>query len=131
MNTTYFLNLVAGNVFRSKTSPGIPSTYYLGLSSTAPNIGGTGVTEPSGGGYKRVAITNLTAPSNGVVSNSNDINFAESTAAWGVMSHYVIYDAETGGNLLMYDVLNAKRTVEESTIMTVLAGALTLSAVNV
>ena len=36
MNTTYFLNLVSGNVFGSKKSPAIPEKYYLGLSSTAP-----------------------------------------------------------------------------------------------
>ena len=35
MNTTYFLNLVSGNVFGSKKTPAVPEKYYLGLSSAA------------------------------------------------------------------------------------------------
>lgn len=58
MNTTYFLNCVAGNVFNTKTSPALPTEYYLGLSTTAPAVGGTGATEPSSSaGYARVKLT--------------------------------------------------------------------------
>lgn len=46
MNTTYFLNLAAGNIFQTKTTPAIPTKLYVGLSTTAPNINGTGVNEP-------------------------------------------------------------------------------------
>ena len=35
-----------------------PATWYFGLSTTTPNDDGTGFTEPSGGGYARVAKTN-------------------------------------------------------------------------
>ena len=38
MNTTYFLNCAAGNLFGTKVSHGIPESYYIGLSTTAPNI---------------------------------------------------------------------------------------------
>lgn len=130
MNTTYFLNLVAGNVFRTKTSPAIPTTYYLGLSKTAPNLSGGNVSEPSGGGYARIKLTGLSTPSNGVVTNSNAIDFAESTASWGTVTHFVVYDALTGGNLLMYGQLTTSRSVETATIMTIKAGALTLSVIN-
>lgn len=56
MTTTYFLNLTAGNLFGSKKDPSIPAAYYIGLSSTAPDVSGTNVTEPStsGTGYARV-----------------------------------------------------------------------------
>ena len=71
MNTTYFLNLVAGNVFGTKTSPAIPTTYYLGLSSTAPTSSGTNVTEPSSAGsaYARVKLENLSEPTGGVITS--------------------------------------------------------------
>lgn len=131
MNTTYFLNLVAGNIFQSKTEPAIPTTYYVGLSSTEPNIDGSNVTEPNGGGYVRVKLTGLSEPFDGVVQNANDINMAESNANWGVMTHYVIFDAETEGNLLMYGQLNPSRTIEEGTVMSVVSGTLKLSVVNV
>ena len=34
MNTTYFLNQVMGNLFKTKETPALPSEYYIGLSST-------------------------------------------------------------------------------------------------
>lgn len=131
MNTTYFLNLVSGNVFGSKKSPAIPEKYYLGLSSTAPSLDGSGVTEPGDGtGYARVELTSLSAPINGAVTNSSAIDFAESTAEWGTMTHFVIYDALSEGNLLMYGELSASRKVEADTIMTIKLGSLNLSVVN-
>ena len=46
MNTTYFLNCAAGNIFNTKTSPALPKTYYIGLSTSAPAINGTGFLSP-------------------------------------------------------------------------------------
>lgn len=55
MNTNYFLNCVADNVFRSDAELAIPSAYYIGLSTTEPNIEGANATEPSpDAGYARV-----------------------------------------------------------------------------
>ena len=86
MNTTYFLNVVAGNVLKTKSIPALPTKFYLGLSSTAPNLDGTGATEPAtSAGYKRVELTSLSEPANGVVTNDATIDFDESTAALG---HY-------------------------------------------
>ena len=104
MNTTYFTNCVAGNLYGTKDDPAIPTSYYIGLSTTAPNIGGTNVTEPStSAGYARVQLTNLSQPSAGVVTNQSAINFNESTSSWGTITHFVIYDSSVvgDGNLLM------------------------------
>lgn len=130
MNTTYFSNLVAGNVFKTKTSPAIPPRLYIGLSKTEPNLAGGNVTEPTGGSYARVALTSLSVPSDGLVSNTEATEFAESTAAWGTLTHYVIYDAATGGNLLMYGALTTSRTVEAGTILLFKTGELELAIVN-
>ena len=131
MNTTYFLNLVSGNVFGSKKTPAVPEKYYLGLSSAAPALDGSGVVEPGDGtGYARVELTSLSAPVNGVVTNNAAIDFAESTSEWGTMTHFVVYDALTGGNLLMYGELSASRRVEAATIITIKLGSLNLSVVN-
>ena len=46
MTSTYFLNCIMGNVFQTKLSPGLPSKVYLGLSSSAPDVDGSGATEP-------------------------------------------------------------------------------------
>ena len=133
MNTTYFLNCTAGNIFNTKISPALPSEYYIGLSTTAPSADGTGVTEPpTEAGYARVKLTSLGEPTGGVVTNSQSVNFNESTAAWGTVTHFVIYDTSTvgSGNLLMYGALSAPRTVESATIMTIREGYLSLSVQN-
>lgn len=131
MNTTYFLNQVMGNLFKTKETPALPSEYYIGLSSTAPNISGGNVTEPlSNSGYKRVKLENLSEPADGVITNEQAISFDESTANWGTMSHFVIYDALEAGNLLMYDTLSTPRNVEAATIVTIKANSLTLALSN-
>ena len=131
MNTTYFLNQVMGNLFKTKETPALPSEYYIGLSSTAPNISGGNVTEPlSNSGYKRVKLESLSEPADGVITNEQAISFDESTANWGTMSHFVIYDALEAGNLLMYDTLSTPRNVEAATIVTIKANSLTLTLSN-
>ncbi len=133
MNTTYFLDLVSGNLFRTKTDPPIPTEFWIGLSTTAPNIDGTNVTEPSASAaYQRLNLTSLSAPAEGVVTNNADIDWPESTAGWGVITSYVIFDSPTvgSGNLLIYGDLVEPRTVERGTIMTVKANYLKLKALN-
>lgn len=132
MNTTYFKNLIMGNVFGTSTSTSLPKTYYLGLSSTTPSAAGGNVTEPSASGtsYARVALSSLSTPSNGTITNTVAINFAESTTDWfpvgAPATYYVIYDAKTGGNLLMYNQLTHPRVIEMNTITTIKANSLSL-----
>ena len=93
-----------------------PTTYYVALSKTAPQADGTGVTEPSGGNYARIAVTKSTASfttsANGVVKNKIRIQTNESTTAWGNCTHYAIYDAPTGGNLLWGNALTKARNID-------------------
>lgn len=134
MTTTYFKNLIMGNVFKTKTSPALPSAYYIGLSKTAPNVSGDNVTEPSttNTGYSRVQLTgsNMGVPSAGKISNIASISFPEATTAWftssSPASHYVIFDAKTGGNLLMYNSLTQTRVIEANTVATIKQGSLHL-----
>lgn len=133
MNTKYFLNLVASNVFRSKETPAIPTKYYIGLSKTEPNETGGNVTEPeTAAGYARVELNSLGEPVDGLVTNQQAINFNESTNGWGAVTHFVVYDSnEAGaGNLLMYGALTTPRTVETATIMTIKENYLKLSVQN-
>lgn len=134
MNTTYFLNLVAGNVFKTKTSPAIPTAYYLGLSTTAPSADGSNVTEVSGGSYARVDLTGkLSEPVGGIVANNADsgaISFPQSTANWGNVTHFLIYNAKTGGNLLMYGALDSARDIKSGTTLTINKGDLQLRVSN-
>lgn len=127
MITTYYKNCVAGNVFGSKTTPPLPSAYYIGLSRTSPSVDGTNVSEPGDGvGYSRVQLNGLSEPKDGVVNNTYDITFDESTGSWGTVSYYVVYDQMSGGNLLMYNELAAPREIEAASIMLIKSGSLSL-----
>jgi hypothetical protein len=102
-----------------------PTTVYVGLLTAAPSDSGGG-TEVSGGSYARVAVTSSLANwagtqsagsttassgSGGTTSNNNAITFPAPTANWGVVTHMGIYDASSGGNLLVYAALTASKTV--------------------
>lgn len=131
MTSTYFLNCIMGNVFQTKLSPGLPSKVYLGLSSSTPDVDGSGATEPlASAGYSRVELNSLDVPTNGVITNKSEISFPESSASWGTVTHFVLYDAPVNGNLLMFNVLSQARSVEQATIVMVKVGSLKLTLAN-
>ena len=132
MNTTYFLNQVMGNMFHTKTNPGIPANYYIGLTATEPSISGENKGEPSmsGTGYSRVLLSSLSEPADGVIKNTAVISFDESITDWGIMTHYTVYDAQTGGNLLFYGPLSLIRNVEPNTVITIRTGELSIQLCN-
>lgn len=132
MNTTYFKNNIMGNVFKTQTGTPTPSNYYIGLSSTAPSVTGSNVTEPTGTGtgYARVLLNSLSAPTGGVIKNQSVISFPESLTSWfpaaSPATHYVIFDSATSGNLLMYNTLTNPRVIEAGTVATIKAESLYL-----
>lgn len=136
MNTTHFKNLIMGNIFGTDKSKSIPSKYYIGLSSTEPTLAGTNVTEPSnsGSGYSRLELTSLSSPAEGVITNTTDIQFNESVTDWfdsdAPATHYVIYDAATGGNLLMYNELATPRIIQSNTVATINASSLCMKLID-
>jgi hypothetical protein len=79
------------------------------LFTVAPGETGGG-TEVSGGGYARQSFT-LTAASGGATSNAADITFGPATANWGTIVAVGIFDAATGGNMLMYGNLATSKIV--------------------
>ena len=86
-----------------------PTAVYLGLYSAAPTDAGGG-TEISGNGYARQAIT-FNAASGGSAANSNTPTFTASGGAWAAATHFGIFDAVSGGNLLYWNALTAPKTL--------------------
>lgn len=128
MNTSYFLNNVMENVFKAKGQWGpLPNTYYIALLNGDPTSSGV---EPSGKGYGRVALSNLAVSGVGTVTNLDAIALPESTGTWGTMTHYAVYDARVGGNLLFYGPLTVSRNVESATIVIISAGELSIKLSN-
>ena len=120
----YYENKIIDHMLRGEAfTP--PSTIYLGLFTEAPTDAGGG-TEVSGGGYARQSIT-LDAASGGATTNSSDITFPQATADWGTIVAVGIFDAETGGNLLMWANLSQSKTVNNGDTFKIAAGDLDIS----
>lgn len=58
MPKTNYANAQIQSALYGGSSLGAPATWYVGWSTTQPNQDGSNVTEPSGNGYARVAVTN-------------------------------------------------------------------------
>lgn len=106
-------------------------TVYLAMSSTAPTLAGTNVTEPSGGAYARVATTGLwgTAAA-GSITNSGAITFPSATADWlaaANLTYGVLYDALTAGNCLGYGVLTVPKNVLNGDTASIAIGGVTIT----
>lgn len=123
--TTYTKNNILNGLVGRNNS--IAYSVYVGLSSTAPSADGTNVTEPTGGGYERVLVGTYNqsgtfkfgAPENDEIKNSDFIYFPESSGSWGdTLTHFVLYSAETGGNLLAYGLLQSGGTATPITVDT-------------
>ena len=129
-NLAYYAANRMADKFFGRTDFTPPTTLYLGLSTTAVGVTGSGVTEPTGG-YARVAITNnktnFSTASNGQITNSTAITFTESTASWGTIGHWFISDAATGGNIYFRGTLSPTRTVESLTVLTIPVGSLVIT----
>lgn len=99
-----------------------PADVYLALFLSDPTDADTG-TEVSTGGYARV-VAAFTAASGGVASNSGDLTFTATGADFGTVTHIGLYDALSGGNLLMHTALSASRTVLNGDTLTFATGNL-------
>jgi len=102
-----------------------PTSLYVALYTVNPTdtAGGTEVT---GGSYARVAITSslanwsgtqsaasttVSTGTTGTTSNNAAITFPAPTANWGVVTGFAIFDAVTGGNMLVWGALTTSKTV--------------------
>ena len=127
--SAYLENKIADHLLGAVTFTA-PTTAYLALFTSAPSESGGG-TEVSGGSYARVAITNNAtnwpAAVAGVKSNGVAIVFPTATAGWGDVTHWGLFDAATGGNLLFFGALGASTTINNTDILTVPVGDLDLT----
>jgi hypothetical protein len=95
-----------------------PTVLAVGLFTSAPSDAGGGTeVSSSGTGYARAQLNpadaNWTAPAggNGLTDNAAAITFPTPSGAWGQVTHYGIFDAASGGNLLIHGVLTQPKTI--------------------
>jgi hypothetical protein len=105
-----------------------PGTVYVGLSTTAPTDAGGSFTEPVGGSYARAAVVNNStqwpAAASGSKTHANAIVFATATGSWGTITNFAIFDALSGGNMLMYGALSSSKLVANGDTFQFNAGAI-------
>lgn len=133
-------NRLIDQLFRGQAAP-TTTTLHVGLLTSAPSDTGGG-TEVSGGSYARVAVaaslanfagtqsagsTVASSGSGGQTSNNVAITFATPTATWGTVTHFGIYDAATGGNLLFYGALTIAKTINQADTVTFPAASLAIT----
>lgn len=111
-----------------KTDIGTLPTAYIGLYTAAPTDAGGG-TEVSGGSYARKSTpgADWNAASGGSVANAAAITFVQATADWGTVTHFGIFDAASGGNLLMWGTVTPNKAVQNGDTARFAAGQLTLT----
>lgn len=118
--------------------------YYVGLLTSAPTDSTAG-TEVSGGSYARVltsatlanwagtqaaASTTASSGATGTTSNNGIITFPTPSAGWGTVVAMGLYDALTGGNLLVYAGLAINKTINQGDAVTFPAASLTIQTDN-
>lgn len=102
-----------------------PTSLYVGLFTAAPSDTGGG-TEVTGGSYARVTVasslanwagtqaaasTTASSGNTGTTSNNGTITFPAPSANWGTVTHMGVFDASSGGNLLIWGALTTSKTV--------------------
>lgn len=87
---------------------------HFALFTAAPSDSGGG-TEVTGGNYARKNITRAVgtfdAAASRATQNTGAITFATPNAGWGTVTHWGMFDAGSGGNLLIHGALTTPKTV--------------------
>ena len=106
-----------------------PEKLYIGLfTSPTGDLEGVG-SEVVGNGYLRIRVTFAEPAMNddGGTSCANDTDLRSpqpSTAPWGAVSHFALFDAPAGGNRLYHGPLVATRLIETNDLFFVAKGDL-------
>ena len=104
-------------------------TIYVGLSTADPSDDGSGLAEPIGNAYARVqtADADWNTATGGALDNANAITFPEATGSWGTITHFALFDAATGGNMLAHGALIASKAIGSGDTAKFAAGDLDVS----
>jgi hypothetical protein len=122
--SNYLENKLIDHVFRGQVyTP--PANIFVGLLTASADDASPG-TEVSGGSYARVSVpgslaawagtqsagsTAASSGTSGATSNNGVVTFPAPSANWGSASHFGLFDAASGGNLLFYGALSTAKTI--------------------
>ena len=108
-----WLEHAALNHFFRGVSTTAPAQVFVALYTSNPTDDNTG-TEVTGGAYVRRQVT-FSAPTQvdgrGQIQNSAEIRYPIASANWGTVTHFGIFTAATGGNLLAHGAVPTSRPI--------------------
>jgi len=99
-----------------------PTHLYVALSTTDPLASGSGITEPSGGSYARKICDDWVLASQRKTSNASELVFATATGAWGLLTHWAIFDHISAGNMIAFGQLADSKSGISGTVFSIKAG---------
>jgi hypothetical protein len=105
-----------------------PTTVYLALFTSDPGEDGNG-TEAVYANYARQSSVWTSLDGNGQTKNSSIVTFPANgnASASETISHGALFDALTGGNMLLYGALATSKTLAVGDILSFSENALTLT----
>ena len=123
----YWENKILDHIFGKGSYT--PPVIYVALSTADPTDDGSGFAEPSGNAYARVqtSASDWNVASSGSLDNAGDITFGQATGSWGTITHFALFDAVTGGNMLAHGALNQPKAIGSSDSAKFEAGDLDIS----
>ena len=126
-----YLEDTLGNVIlRGQSYTG--GTVYAALFTSDPTDANTG-NELTDSGYARQQVHNtsvsdgFTAPSNGATSNANVVTFPAIVDNQVIVTHWALFDASTGGNMLYHAPLTNPKTLDPSDVLSFPIGSLNVT----
>lgn len=130
----YLENALINSTLRGASFP-TPNALFLALFTADPTDANIVANEVTGAWYERQDITGggninsgFTSPSNGVTTNAKVLTFPPVTDAQVTITHYGIYDASTGGNLLIHGAMTTAKTLLVDDVLSFAIGALQIAA---
>lgn len=100
---------------------------YAALFLSSPTDTNTGTEIGSGVGYTRIQVLGFGSASNGTASNNYTVVFPTATGNWGTVTHFALFDAPTGGNLLFHGQLTTPKIINAGDSFVFPVGNITLS----
>ena len=112
-----------------------PANFYLGVSTSAINSDGSGMSEPApASGYVRYLIpnnnSNWNLPVNGVITNINSIQMNTIIADSGTATYWFLSDSLTG-DAVIWDAFTSPRPLVTSSNIYIDASELKIGVQNV
>lgn len=125
--TNYLENAILDHVLKG-TAMTQPANIYISLHTDNPGESGVLTYEISGFGYQRKLANSWLAASGGIKKNSGAITFdPASSGNWGLISHFGIHDAQSGGNMLYYGQLLVAKNIYDGDALEIPDQSLTIT----